>query len=155
MSPILRSYYSKSKRYQQDLSRKTEDVYELKDGEPVKVGEVNVYDKIQSYKDECDIYNIIKRYEAGDFSAIPDVNSRPQIEGDVSDVPTDMIGSYANMDQAITNFNKLPKAIRELYHNNVSEFMKASPEDIALNIDNYAKSLYENKSHEDGKDGEK
>lgn len=153
MAVSIRSAYSKRVRIQQDLSRQTEDLYELKDGEPVKVGETNIYEQIQAYKDECDIYNIIKRFEAGDLSAIPDINSRPQIEGDVSDVPLDMVGSYANMESAINNFNKLPAPIRELYHNNVSEFMKASPEDIFSKIDNYARSLIDNSnSKNDGGD---
>ena len=153
MAISIRSAYSKRVRKQQDLSRQTEDLFELKDGEPVKVGETNIYAQIQAYKDECDIYNIIKRFEAGDLSAIPDINSRPQIEGDVSEVPLDMVGSYANMESAIKNFNKLPVPIRELFHNNVSEFMKASPEDISSKIDNYARSLIDNSnSKTDGGD---
>ena len=35
-----------------------------------KVGEVNTYEKIQSYRDQCDVMAILSRYAAGDESAL-------------------------------------------------------------------------------------
>lgn len=89
----------------QNLSRKTEDVFtEIapfsvnketgevlnKTSKPIikKVGTVNVYDKIQSYKQDCDIYNILARFsKTGDQSLI---NRNVGFFGDIVNIPDNL-----------------------------------------------------------------
>lgn len=145
--------FGDTKKYSQDLSREIEDLYELdENGEPVKTGETNVYEQIQVSKEECEIYNILKRYDAGDLSVIKDPNEGA-VFADFSNMPTNVLDSMANMDKAIANWNSLPKGVRELFGNDVSKFMKASPEDISSALNTYADSIAKKKPEEDG--GEK
>lgn len=137
---LFRSKYSPRIQKQQDLSREVEDVFSLNDdGVPVKVGEENVYERIQVSLEETQVYNVLKRYESGDLAAIGNPNAG--MSGDFTNIPSDIIGSTANMDVAIANWSKLPQGLRDLYHNNVSEFMKASPEDINSKVSTYVDSL--------------
>lgn len=46
------------------------DKYELQDGELKKVGTDYFYDKIQSFRGMYNVQNIVKRYAAGDVSAL-------------------------------------------------------------------------------------
>lgn len=41
----------------------------------VKDGETNLLEEIQMFRDECNIYNIIRRYELGDVGALTKVSS--------------------------------------------------------------------------------
>lgn len=95
--------YCGNKRQPLDLSNKFEDTYieippytkdekgnwlnDTKHSILKKTGRVNVFDKIQSYKDECDIYSILKRVAAtGDTSLL---NQRQGVYADIADVPKD------------------------------------------------------------------
>lgn len=50
-----------------------------------KVGEVDVYDLIQSYAPECDIEYLVSRFERGDVECL---NRRCGFYGDISNAPT-------------------------------------------------------------------
>ncbi|MBO5210854.1 MAG: hypothetical protein J6B80_02885 [Clostridia bacterium] len=41
----------------------------------VKDGDSNLFDEIQMFKDECNIYNIIRRYQLGDVGVLSKVSS--------------------------------------------------------------------------------
>lgn len=144
-APICRfrtSYnYGNTKKFGQDLSRIVEDVYELdQDGNPVKVGETNIYEMIQASKDECEIYNILKKYESGDLAAIPNP-SEDTISGDFTKVKTDVFSGMDYMEQARKNWESLPKALRAMYDNDITRFMAAPAEDISSKINAYVDSL--------------
>lgn len=145
---LFRSKYSGRKQYTQDLSREVEPIYELNDeGNPVQVGESNIYEQIQVCKDETLIYNVLKRYESGDFAVIGNPNDG--LSGDFTSVPTDLLSSCKNMDVAIDNWSKLPQGLRDLYNNNVLDFMKATPDDINLKVNSYVESLNTVKKEDD------
>lgn len=111
---------------EQDLSNEIEDVFEeiepfaidaktgkfLNNSSVPKIvytGKVNVHDRIQSFKDDVDIYKILEKFAySGDQSII---NAREVGYGDISDMPTDLNG-FA---QLVNNqFDKLNKVNPEL-----------------------------------------
>ena len=87
----------------------------------VKIGEFNLYDKIQSYKDSVDLNKIIERFRlTGDTSLL---NQRSGFYGDVSEMPQ----SYAEFLNvaliAKEEFESLPSDIRDKFNNSVDQFI--------------------------------
>lgn len=99
-------YENKKKDFKKvDLSRKFEEVfteiapfsYDKDSGEvlnktskPIikKIGNVNIYDKIQSYKQDCDIYNILARFsKTNDMSLL---NKNVGFFGDIVNIPDNL-----------------------------------------------------------------
>lgn len=56
----------------------------------VPTGEYDLYDVIQSFKDECDLGKIFQRYANGDVMAL---NKRQGVYEDVTDLPTDVFAA--------------------------------------------------------------
>ena len=81
------------------------------------------YDNIQKFKDDCDVYKILDRYENGD----PDVAERLNVQGgsfgDFSDLPTDIIDIKNKLKSAETLFNNLPTNEKQECDNNVNVFL--------------------------------
>lgn len=84
----------------------------------VKDRKVEIYDIIQSHKDECDFNLIIRRAVEGD------VNALNIIEGhyiDITDAPRTLMESQNMMIKAQKEFEELPKDVRQKfdydYHN--------------------------------------
>lgn len=76
-----------------------------------KVGEVNVYEKIQSYRDECDIMSILSRYAAGDETVL----ATPGWYIDTSKLPTSYTEYMNLMNEQREKFEKLPLNIRAAF----------------------------------------
>lgn len=111
-----------------DLSRKLEPVYleiepfavdtetgEIlnKSAKPVikKIGDENVYDKIQSFKDDVDIYNILKRFsETGDIN---ELNKRVGAFMDIADLPDNIHDFNKMLDDAAEKYKNLDDSIKE------------------------------------------
>ena len=78
-------------------------------------GKRNIRDFIDSFRDSCDINNIVARFNAGDSSAL----SRSQ--GAFFDA-TQLPHTYAEMLNTVINaeqtFNQLPLEVRERFENN-------------------------------------
>lgn len=76
-----------------------------------KVGEVDTYEKIQSYRNECDVMAILSRYAAGDETAL----ARPGYYIDTTKLP-ETYTEYINMmhDQR-EKFDQLPLSIRQAF----------------------------------------
>lgn len=89
----------------------------------VKTGEVNVYAKIQTYKDETDITNIIRRatYDPEALGSIAWMQS-----GETVDI-TDMPSNYHEMMNRITEvenqFAKLPAEIKAKFDNSAGQYI--------------------------------
>ena len=153
-------YANQKKEFQrQDLSRKFEEVfteiapfsYDKDSGEilnktskPIikKIGNVNVYDKIQSYKQDCDIYTILSRFsKTGDTSLL---NQRVGFFGDIINIPDNLhdFNKYnADLAEKLKKFSpELQEAIKgndsatlsDLIHKEVMlALQKAHPEVFA------------------------
>lgn len=76
-----------------------------------KVGEVNIYEKIQSYRDECDIMSILSRYAAGDETVL----ATPGWYIDTSKLPSNYTEYMNMMNEQREKFEKLPLNIRAAF----------------------------------------
>lgn len=76
-----------------------------------KVGEVNTYEKIQSYRDECDVMAILSRYAAGDETAL----ARPGYYIDTTKLPATYTEYINMMREQREKFDQLPLKIRQAF----------------------------------------
>lgn len=76
-----------------------------------KVGEVNIYEKIQSYRDECDVMSILSRYAAGDETVL----ATPGWYIDTSKMPKSYTEYMNLMNEQREKFEKLPLNIRAAF----------------------------------------
>ena len=86
-----------------------------------KTGEKNIWEEIQSYKDECDIGNIIARAAAGDLNAL---NQRKGVYADITNTPRDLAEAQNNIIKLNNEFYKLPTEIREKFDNSKERFVQ-------------------------------
>lgn len=84
----------------------------------IKTGTTNIYEKIQQFKDECDIKNILNRCMDGDYSMLRTGGQY----GDFSNLPKSLNELQAFNKQAEMNFMKLPKEIRNEFDNDYGTF---------------------------------
>lgn len=76
-----------------------------------KIGEVNTYEKIQSYRDECDIMSILSRYAAGDQTVL----ATPGWYIDTSKLPSSYTEFMNLMNEQREKFESLPLNIRAAF----------------------------------------
>ncbi len=98
--------------------------YSLKVGEDgirdlVETGKVDVYGKIQTYKDSCDIHVILERFVNGDESALS-VNT-PSF-GDFTQYPTTYAEMLQRTHDAEEMFMQLPVEVRAEFNHSPGEF---------------------------------
>lgn len=83
------------------------------------IGQDDVYERIQSYAESCDINVILKRFQKGDTSVLS------QVQGFYADV-TGAPKTYAQMLQAVIDgqamFDKLPSDLRSEFGNDFYKF---------------------------------
>nr|DAM15700.1 MAG TPA: Scaffold protein [Microviridae sp.] len=94
-----------------------------------KVGEVDTYEKIQSYKDECDVMAILSRYAAGDESVL----AKPGWYIDTSKLPQTYTEYMNMMNEKKEQFNQLPLNIRQAFGMNFENWMATAGEKEWLN----------------------
>ena len=100
------------------------DTYSLKvqdSGEKTleKTGKVDVYAKIQSYKDSCDIHVILERFVNGDESAL---SANSPSFGDFTQFPTTYAEVLQRQHDAEQIFMDLPVDVRAEFKHSASEF---------------------------------
>lgn len=93
-----------------------------------KVGEVDTYEKIQSYRDECDVMAILSRYAAGDETAL----AAPGWYIDTSKLPSTYTEYMNMMNEQREKFDQLPLSIRNKFNNNFNEYMATAGEESWL-----------------------
>ena len=93
-----------------------------------KVGEVDTYEKIQSYRDECDVMAILSRYAAGDETAL----AAPSWYIDTSKLPSTYTEYMNMMNEQREKFDQLPLSIRNRFNNNFNEYMATAGEESWL-----------------------
>ena len=76
-----------------------------------KVGESNIYEKIQANLESTMIYNILERYKNGDIFALNKTNHTEY--GDVSQVPNNLNDLHQFTQQAGTKYQAMPDALKE------------------------------------------
>ena len=118
--------FSKRERYYSDPGSHYRNEYEItidKKGHKSlhKTGEVDQWEEIQSYKEECDIGNIIARAAAGDLNAL---NQRKGIYADITNTPRDLAEAQNNIIKLNNEFYKLPVEIREKFDNSKERFVQ-------------------------------
>lgn len=86
----------------------------------IETGEENLYDKIQEHTEECKIYNILKRYYAGDLSAL---NAHQGIYADITGMPTNLIEAQKKTMEVQNTFMKLPTELRAEFGSDPNIFM--------------------------------
>ena len=87
----------------------------------------NTYEVIQSYADECDIEQIIKRAQALED---PEILNRAQgIYGDITSTPKSLLEAAQMLQDAENEFNELPIDIRRNFNFNFNEYIAAASND--------------------------
>lgn len=89
-----------------------------------KVGEVNTYEKIQSYKEQCDVMAILSRYAAGDETAL----ATPGYYIDTSKLPRTYTEYLNMMNEQKEKFNQLPLEIRQKFGMNFEQWAATAGE---------------------------
>lgn len=89
-----------------------------------QVGEINTYEKIQSYKDEVDPMSILAKYAAGDTT----VMANPGWYIDTSKLPTNYIEWRNLMNEQKEKFDALPLEIRNKFNNNFDNWAATAGE---------------------------
>ena len=88
----------------------------------VKIGEINLYEKIQESLEETKIENILARVAMGDNSVM-----RPDgIYADVSESPKNLIEARQQMQKLENLWNGLSREIKEKYDFSVEKFIGSS-----------------------------
>ena len=83
------------------------------------VGTHDLQEEIQSYADSCDINVIVKRFLAGDESAL---NQREGFYADMTKMPKTYAEWFEKYQAAENYFNMLPVDIRNKFNHSVTEF---------------------------------
>lgn len=89
------------------------------------VGKRDVYSEIQEFRDSVDIYNILRRYAAGELDVLEKVQG---FYADVSKMPKsyqEVLNLVAKTEQF---FDSLPAEDKEIFNNSYSEFLVAMNE---------------------------
>lgn len=139
------SSYDERKRATMPESDGIEDVYEKQVDKfgavtYVKTGERNLYEEIQSYKDDCDINFIIARcVKDGTVSLLAD-NGKGAV--DVSKLPDNFLDLW-NLNQKLTDeFMKLPVEERALFNHSPQLYVDHRVSGIAMDeIEQYHKKV--------------
>lgn len=105
--------HKKTKTYRESIS--VEGVRSL-----VEESEINSYEAIQAYKDECNIKNIIARANAGDETAL---HQRIGEYLDATIMPKTLAEAQNMVLKAEQEFKKLPLEIREKFNHSPEQFI--------------------------------
>ena len=84
----------------------------------VSVGKTDLFEYIQSFKDECDINTLIQRAEAGDLSAFSSA-----VFGDFTQMPETYADALNVVIEAEREFNNLPAEIKEKFQNDFHQYI--------------------------------
>lgn len=92
-----------------------------------EVGKVDLYEEIQSHRLSVDINYLIKRYEAGDVSAL---ERRQGVYGDFSEMPKTYAEMLNRAIDAENAFDRLPVSVKERFDNSMAQWLSSfgSPE---------------------------
>ena len=96
-----------------------------------QTGADNLFEYVQSSKEESLVYNIISRYQRGDITAL---SQRVGQYMDVVGMPTNLAEAYSTMLAVQSKFDALPVDIRKQFDNDINVFIDvvshATPEQL-------------------------
>lgn len=94
----------------------------LKDGRRIlkKDREVDIYNLIQSHREECEIENIIRRAVEGDYNALNAINGT---YADITNCPSSIAEAQQYIINAKAEFEKLPKEIKQKFEYNAEMYV--------------------------------
>lgn len=92
----------------------------------------NVWEVIQANAVGTRVYDILKRFASGDFSAIPQVVETSDIV-DLTGLPTNLIEAKKQLIDVQNKFDSLPKELRAEFNYSVDSFMSALQDPITFN----------------------
>lgn len=85
-----------------------------------KVCELNQQELIQSFKDECDVALLVKRYENGDASALARLQG---VYMDTTSIPRDPTDAYNVVRKAHEIFDSFDESIKNRFNNSFETFV--------------------------------
>lgn len=116
--------YTKKDRVISNSGERFNPTYKLKIDKEGRIdliqdGKIDVYERIQSYREECDIKCILQRFLAGDEAAL---NKYAPLFGDFTEAPNSLAEYYQKIMDAEAIYNKLPVDVKAQFNNSSSEF---------------------------------
>lgn len=84
-------------------------------------------DEIQSYEEQCNVNNIMRRYAAGDVNALGSVQGT---FADIFDIPQTRQEALQAIMDAQTAFDQLPADVRQRYNGSWEAFYLAGPKAV-------------------------
>lgn len=87
--------------------------------ELTQVGKINTYERVQSWKESCDLKTILQRFANGDQNAL---NRNTPLFGDFLDMPNNLADYYKKIAEAEAVFYGLPVDVRAKFNHSPSEF---------------------------------
>lgn len=95
----------------------------------VRTGEfTNIYEKIQSHVEECDIKLIWERAQTEGYEIL---NKREAISGDVTMCPTSMLDAAQRLQDMENDFNQLPLDVRRSFNFSFTEYIAEAGKDVS------------------------
>lgn len=122
----LRTKLDEHKRYYCSAGSPFENTYQeqinKKSGkkELVKIGETNVYERIQQDLEQSKIENIINRIAKGDLEVFKEARLTYV---DEEDFPHSLMEAQNIVVKAKAEFDKMPTKVKELFHNSPEEYV--------------------------------
>lgn len=86
----------------------------------VPTGTYDLYEVIQSFRDECDLGKIFQRYANGDVMAL---NKRQGVYADISDMPQDIFAAANLLDRVEAIYDGLSEDLRSRF-GSFEDFLK-------------------------------
>ena len=96
-----------------------------------KATKKNIYDRIQAAKDECDIYEILRRSDPAMRATLENRIIKAKLTEtsevyDLTDIPTSLVQARQMLVDADNKFKKLPLEVRKEFNNSPDEFLAAA-----------------------------
>lgn len=88
-----------------------------------ETGQINMREKIQEHRDECDAKTIVKRARMGDANAIARIQNARTNYGDTTLIPHNLMEAQQMIIDGKKAFEKLPKEIRQQFNNDPMQFL--------------------------------
>lgn len=85
---------------------------------------LNIQEEVNSHFDSVNLDNKIRRFNDGDYTAIPSAESLKTYYADVSDMPTDLLSANKKAKDLVKKFNSIPDYLKKEFGSTPDEFTK-------------------------------
>lgn len=118
---MFKTMFGKHKRYYIESGSGEQKEFKIDGNKLIQTGTKNLYDEIQSHKEECDIEQIISRVKLGDTSALREDGNYI----DCTVFPKNINKVREMVKDAENEFFKLPIEVRNAFGNDFDKYMEA------------------------------